>query len=397
MTERPIPRRVTIVGSGAAGISTAVALRGLGFDGAIRVIGSDPEAPYDRPPLSKEVLSGKWSLDDVRFHPESHYRDLDIEVLLGREARSLDAATRTVTLADGTLVEGDVVVIATGVRPRPHPVVGVRPHAFQLTDARDVDPLRAELVPGTRVVVVGAGFLGLELAASAAELGCLVEIIELAAGPLAGRVPESISGRLAELHTSHGVKMRFGRAVARVFRQEDAIAGLELDDGTLVRADVVIVAIGTVPNVEWLDSSGLDVAGGVASDALGRTTADGIYVVGDVARVRDARTGREGRREHRSNAAESAQVVATQIMNAELPVPVLPSFWTDQYDVKLQFVGEVDASAELEITEATLASDRFSGFLRSEGKVIGAFAWNSPRSLTQHRRHLAADQAIANP
>jgi NADPH-dependent 2,4-dienoyl-CoA reductase/sulfur reductase-like enzyme len=387
--------RVVVVGAGAAGVSTAMALRAFDYDGQIVVIGGEDEVPYDRPPLSKQVLSGQWELNDIRLHPDRHYDENDIELLLGTPATAFDLSTRSVWLADGTHIDGDVVVIATGVRPRSHPLIHQAHGAVALSTGRDAVALRDALAIGVRLTVVGGGYLGLEVAATAAELGCLVDVVDRAPVPLAGRVPALVSHRLAALHHSHGVVMHPARTVESSVSREGRIRGLRLDDGRVIESDLVVVAVGSAPNVEWLANSGLDLTDGIRVDVSGRAT-DAVFAVGDIASSYDPFAGRHTRHEHRGNASESAVRAAAAIVGRPLPPPAAPSFWSDQYDVKLQFVGIVNADAEFALVEGDGEGDRFAGTLTAGGRLVGAVAWNASRALIPLRRQLTPEPALAS-
>ncbi|MFI9834733.1 NAD(P)/FAD-dependent oxidoreductase [Streptomyces sp. NPDC051913] len=388
------PAHVLVVGASASGLTTAEALRRKGYEGRITVLGDEPHAPYDRPPLSKQVLSGAWEPDRAALRTQDMLDALDAEFVLGDPAVSLDTATRTVRTGSGRELRADAVVIATGVRPRTLPgqegLSGV--HVLRTVD--DSLTLRKELLGASRVVVVGEGVLGSEIAATARTLGLDVTLTGPLAAPMALQVGPLVSGALGELHTERGVRLRLGSGVEGFTSEAGRVTGVRLTSGEELPADVVVVAIGAVPTTAWLADSGLELDNGVVCDSRCRAE-EGIYAVGDVARWHHEHLGRLIRLENRTNVTEQAAAVAAGILGDEQPYTPLPYFWTDQFDAKLQVHGFLPTGAEVDIVEGELAARRFVARYRSEGRVTGVLGWNMPKQTRLRRQEILDDLAVA--
>jgi NADPH-dependent 2,4-dienoyl-CoA reductase/sulfur reductase-like enzyme len=362
--------RIVVVGASAAGLTAAETLRREGYTGALTLIGEEPHAPYDRPPLSKQVLAGAWQAEQLALRTKGQIDELDLDLRLGTTATGLDTAARVVRLGDATQVAYDGLIVATGVRPRRLPGEG----GHVLRTLRDAQELRARLGPGRRLVVVGAGFLGAEAAGVARGLGCEVVLLEPAPVPLAHAVGEQVGRVLSEAHREHGVDLRTGVAVTEV-----ADGGVLLADGQLVEADEVLVAIGSQPNTAWLDGSRLDVADGLVCDEYCEA-APGVYGAGDVARWHNPLFGTSMRIEHRTNAAEQGMAVARNLLQPEArkPFAPVPYFWSDQYDMKIHAYGYLRGHDTVEIVEGDLEQRRFLATYRKEGRLVGALAIGMP-------------------
>jgi NADPH-dependent 2,4-dienoyl-CoA reductase/sulfur reductase-like enzyme len=337
----------------------------------LTLLGDELHEPYDRPPLSKQYLSGKWDMDRVWLRREE---GLDFDMRLGVAATGLDVEAGVVTLDDGTALPFDGLVIATGASPRTLP--GFE-DAIVLRTLDDCRRLQHSLKPRARVAVIGAGFIGSEVAATARELGCEVTIVEVLPRPLARVFPAVIGDVLADLHRQHGVTLRLGETVA---------SADELD------ADVVVVGIGVAPSTGWLIGSSLTLDNGVVCDATCAALGGGGRVVaaGDVARWPNALFDDELMRvEHWTNAAEQAEAAARTLLGARERFMPVPYFWSDQYDVKIQFVGTCAADDELEVFEGSLEDRKFvAGFGRG-GRLVGALALSMPRQLMRYRVAIA--------
>ncbi|MFC8797950.1 NAD(P)/FAD-dependent oxidoreductase [Promicromonospora sp. NPDC057138] len=376
-------RDVVVVGASAGGLATAEGLRRGGFDGRITLVGAEPHLPYDRPPLSKQVLAGQWEPDRLPLRPSSDIEALNLDLRLGTAATAVDLRARTVALDTGEEVGYDALVAATGVTPRRLP--GGRGHV--LRNLEDALALRDRLRPGRRLAVVGAGFLGAEAAAVARGLGCAVTVVEPAPVPLAHAVGARVGQVLTQAHRERGVDLCTGVGVTRVHD-----GGLELADSSTVEADDVLVAVGSVPNTGWLELSGLPVADGLVCDEY-CAAAPGVYGVGDVARWDNPLFGVSMRIEHRTHAGEQGLAVARNLLNPEAPRPFapVPYFWSDQYDMKIQAYGYLRGHDEVRIVEGDLAERRFLAAYRTGDRLAGVLAIGMPpRALRPWRQHIAA-------
>jgi NADPH-dependent 2,4-dienoyl-CoA reductase/sulfur reductase-like enzyme len=379
------PRRVVVVGGSAAGLSAAETLRRRGFAGEIVVIEREADAGYERPPLSKQVLRGEAP-------PAGRLLDrtnrLGIEIRRGVSATALDVAGRLVTLSDGTTLGYGDLVIATGVVPRRLPqsdVAGVH----VLRTRADAARLRADLTRSRSLVVLGAGFLGMEVAASARRLGVEVTVVDVLDNPLDARIGAAAAGQLRDRHRAEGV--RFLTAVVAGFVREASaarVAAVALSDGTVLPADCVLMAVGSQPAVEWLQGSGLDLRDGVVCDQWCRA-APGVWAAGDVARWRHPATGASMRIEHRTNATEQAVAVARNILGDAVPFAPVPYIWTDQYDVRIQLAGIAPPGVAAERTEGGgSGTDSFTVVFRAGARVVGVLAWNAAKALAALRRQI---------
>lgn len=375
------PERVVIVGAGLAGVRTAERLREGGHTGAITLVGEEAEPPYDRPPLSKQVLRGEREV--VRLRDPDSYAELGVELGLGLRAESLDVEARVVALDDGTALGYDALVIATGAHPRT--LAGaVHPGMHVLRSAEDCRSLRTAALTASRAVVVGGGFIGCEVAASLRLLGLDVTVVELASAPLVTVLGEELSADVVALHERNGVTMRCGVGVDAL-TGDDRVTGVRLLDGSDVPADIVVVGLGVTPTVGWLTDSGLVIDNGVSCDEFGRASAPGVYALGDVASWHDPRTGRAHRYEHWTSAVDQAGVVARTILTgdagAALPVPY---FWSDQYKVKIQSLGLPSGSAD-EIVVLELTEAKRLALYGTDGMLTGAVGFSSPSAVMKTR------------
>ncbi|WP_020419953.1 NAD(P)/FAD-dependent oxidoreductase [Amycolatopsis sp. ATCC 39116] len=380
-------RVIAIAGASLAGLSTARALREAGFDGRVVVVGDEPHRPYDRPPLSKEFLAGTMSAADLAL--ENDDEDLDVDWRLGARAVALDPALRTIVLDSGERITCDGVVLATGARARRlpgSPLAGV--HTLRTLD--DAIALRAELVPGARLVVIGAGFIGAEVASTARGLGLAVTVVEQQAVPLAGPLGVELGGVCAALHGEHGVELITGVGVAGLTGAE-RVRSVHLTDGRELPADVVVVGVGAVPNTEWLAGSGLDAERGVRTDARCATGFPSVVAVGDCAVSHNPFAGAEIRLEHWTNALEQpATAAATLLGHEQLPSPRAPYFWSDQYGARLQFAGHRREGDRMEIVDGDPAARRFTAVFRRGDRPVAVFAMNQPKVFGRWRRELRA-------
>jgi 3-phenylpropionate/trans-cinnamate dioxygenase ferredoxin reductase component len=378
---------VLVVGGGAAGLAAVETLRSEGYAGSLTMVCDEPELPYDRPPLSKQVLTGAWDVERTRFREAAHYADLGIRLVRGR-AGALDPDGRTVYLSDGYPLRFDGLIIATGVRPRRLPTGHELAGVHVLRDHPDVAALRAAFAGAPRVVIVGGGFLGMEVAAAARGLGLDVTVIEPLAQPMIRQVGPMIGAEVARLHREHGVDLRTGIGVTELMGDGGVLTGVALTDGDVVPAECALVAIGAVPATEWLGTSGLAIGDGVECDEFCRA-APGIYAAGDVASWVNPRYQRRMRVEHRMNATEQGRAAAVNLLKGDVqPFAPLPYFWSDQYTVKIQVHGHLSDGAEATIEEGSPADGKFVALYRKDGAPTAVVGWNSPARLIRYRKLL---------
>jgi NADPH-dependent 2,4-dienoyl-CoA reductase/sulfur reductase-like enzyme len=390
------PARIVVVGASLAGLRAVESLRQLGHEGTIVAIGAEPHRSYDRPPLSKQVLAGEWEADATALRKDDD-DSLDVDWRLGCRARSLDTGTRTVTLDDGETVPYDGLVIATGATPRRLPgaegINGV--HVLRTLD--DCLALRAELERGPKVVVVGAGFIGAEVAATCRGRRLDVTMLEALPVPLERALGARMGTVCAGLHREHGVDLRLSTGVdGFVAGGGGRIAQVRLTDGGAVDADVVVVGIGVAPETSWLDGSGVTVNNGVVCDETLAASAPGVVAAGDVCRWPNPLFGVQMRLEHWTNAAEQGLAAARRLLGFAEPFAPVPYFWSDQYDRKFQFVGIADPDDDVEVVEGATADYQFIALYGRAGRLVGALALNRPRPLMQYRRMIADQSSFAD-
>ena len=389
-----------VVGASLAGLRAAEELRRLGFDGRLVVAGAEQHLPYDRPPLSKELLAGDWEPAQVALRKQG-YDDLDVEWRLGVRATALDTAARTVTLADGDVLAFDGCVIATGSTPRTLPDTPALPGIHVLRSLDDCLALRADLDHSPRVVVVGAGFIGAEVAATCRGRHLDVTLLEALPTPMVRGLGPVLGDVLGRLHRDHGVDLRTGVGVAG-FEGTERVERVLLDDGTAVEADVVVVGVGVVPATEWLEGSGLTLDNGIVCDAT-LLAAPGITAAGDVCRWPNPLfDGEPMRLEHWTNAAEQGVAVAARLLTDDReaqPFAPVPFVWSDQYETKIQVAGLVRGDDEIEVVDGSLEERTFVAAVGRRGRLVGAVAFSRPRVLMQYRRLIAErttfDDALA--
>ncbi|MCI3273739.1 NAD(P)/FAD-dependent oxidoreductase [Streptomyces cylindrosporus] len=378
--------RIVVVGASAAGLAAVETLRREGYDGTLTLVGDEPLAPYDRPPLSKQLLASEWEPERLDLRPADDLAALGLDLRLGVAATGLELAERTVRLADGSEVPYDGLIVATGVRPRRLPGEGA--HVLRTLD--DALTLRDRLGPGLRLVVVGAGFLGAEAAAVAWRLGAKVTLLEPAPVPMAHAVGTEVGAMLTAAHVERGVDLRCGTGVSEV--TED---GVRLADGQVIEADEVLVAIGSLPNTEWLEGSGLSVGDGVVCDEYCEA-ARNVYAAGDVARWYNPLFGTSMRIEHRTNAAEQGMAAARNLLRpaGRKPFAPVPYFWSDQYDMKIQAYGYLRGHDEVAVVDGDLSERRFVAAYRTGDRVTGALAVGMPpKAIRTWRQAIAAGAA----
>jgi NADPH-dependent 2,4-dienoyl-CoA reductase/sulfur reductase-like enzyme len=387
------PDGVLVVGASAAGLGAAEALRRKGYDGRLTVLGAEPHLPYDRPPLSKQVLSGSWRPERAQLRQPDALSKLDAEFVLGDPAVGLDTVARAVATKSGRVLTAEAVVLATGLRPRTLPgqdgLAGV--HVLRTLD--DSLALRADLVVGKRVVVVGDGVLGAEIAATARGMGLAVTMAGPQPAPLAYQFGPMVAEMLAELHAANGVELRLGAAVTGLASAAGRVTGVCLETGEVLPADVVVVAFGAAPVTDWLSGSGVLCDNGVVCDSRCRA-AEGIYAAGDVARWHHETLDALLRLENRTNATEQAVAVAANILGADQPYTPVPYFWTDQFDVKIHVHGTLPAGAEVTIVDGDPADRGFVARFSHGGVVAGVLGWNMPKQVRLRRQEIVGGSLL---
>lgn len=381
---------IVVVGGGAAGVTAAETLRREGFQGRIALVCEESHLPYDRPPLSKQILTGAWDTDRLWLRELQHYRDLNIELHYARAER-LDPERRRVHLRDDSYLDYDGLIIATGVRPRPLPQHEHRDGMHMLRGIPDVEALRATLTSDRQLVVIGAGLLGMEAAASALTLGLDVAVVDPLPQPMVRQVGPTIGAAIADLHRARGVRLHTGVGVRELYDNGSHITGVGLTDGTDLPADSVLVSIGAIPAVDWLADSGLPLGNGVECDEYCRVT-DNIYAAGDVASWLNPRYGKRMRLEHRMNATEQGSAAAINLLKGDgEPFAPLPYFWSDHYNVKIQVHGLITPESEFSIVEGSLEEGKFVGLYHHLGRLTAVLGWNSPAKLLRYRKQLLED------
>lgn len=391
------PRRIVVVGASLAGLRAAEELRRLGFDGSLTLVGAEPHLPYDRPPLSKDFLAGTTDAEGIALRRQS-YDDLALDLRIGVRATALDVAGRAVTTDAGETLAFDGLVVATGAAARRLPNQPDLPGIHVLRTLDDAAALRADLDAAPRVVVVGAGFIGAEVAATCRARGLDVTVLEALTSPMVRGLGPALGDTLAGLHRDHGVDLRLGIGVAG-FDGDTRVERVRLDDGTAVDADVVVVGVGAVPVTDWLGGSGLTVDNGVLCDET-LSAAPGVVAAGDVARwPNPAFAGEIMRLEHWTNATEMGVAAAARLLATDAEAQAfasVPFVWSDQYDVKIQCVGHPRGDDEVEVVDGSLEERRFVVVFGRAGRLTGAVAFSRPRLLMQYRRLLVEGASFAD-
>ncbi|MEU6261239.1 FAD-dependent oxidoreductase [Streptomyces sp. NPDC047043] len=378
--------RVLIVGASLAGLRTAEALRASGSDAAICMVGSEPHAPYDRTPLSKELLTGDREPHEVALRTPEQLADLELDLRLGTAATSLDLAGHGVGFDDGSRLTADVIVLATGSRSRSLAGTAGYDNVFGLRSLEDAAAIRAAMTTATSLVVVGSGFIGSEVASAGRARGLDVTVIESASAPLARVFGAELGSKLGGFHEQAGSSLLCGRTVVS-FKEAGSsrVDGVLLDDGTEVAGDLFVIGVGSVPNAEWLSSSGLDVTDGVRCTASGQAVgAEHVYAVGDVARWWSPRYGEAVRTEHWTAAGEQAAVVAAVIQGRTPSDDLLPYVWSDQFGHRVQIVGRPRASDDLALLRDV--EEGLAAITGHDGVLSSAVVVDQPRLFARLRR-----------
>ncbi|MFN0093602.1 MAG: NAD(P)/FAD-dependent oxidoreductase [Dehalococcoidia bacterium] len=384
--------RVVIVGASLAGLRAAGALRRAKFDGEITLIGAEPHLPYDRPPLSKQILVGKWAPEKAALSAPADFEKQRIDLKLGVRATALDTAGKAVVLEGGERVPYDAIIIATGASPRklrgtPEGLGGIH----TLRTMEDALAIRAAMEQGARVAVVGAGFIGAEVAAAARERGLETTVVEVFSQPLERALGARIGAAAAKVHRDHGVDLRLGVGVAG-FEGSGRVERVVLENGDRIAADLVVVGIGVVPETGWLEDSGLTLRDGVVCDATLNAGVPGVYAVGDLCRWYNQLFEQEMRLEHWTNAVEQGMAAARNIVagpGAARPYAAVPYVWSDQYDLSIQTVGYTAGHDEVAVKHGSLETGELVALYGRQGRLVAAVGFNMPRELNDYRRLIA--------
>jgi 3-phenylpropionate/trans-cinnamate dioxygenase ferredoxin reductase component len=388
--------QVVVVGAGLGGLRVAESLREAGCDAPLAIIGEEPHLPYNRPPLSKESLAGGISVEELQFRRRPSIDDA--RWLLGSPAVSSDLAAGTITLADGSVEPFAGLAIATGIRPRQLPIPGPTAGRFLLRNASDAAALREQLVPGAHLVILGAGFIGCEVAATARGLGVEVDVVALDTEPMIGALGAELGAAMRRAHEEHGVRWHLGRTV-REFLGDESVTGVLLDDGSQIPATVVLEAVGSVPNTEWLQGNGLDLSDGVLVDETLRVVGSPrpAVAVGDIARYPNALfPGDPSRIEHWNMPTETGrragQTLAALMQETEVgePFRALPAFWSDQYDLNMQSYG-IPVLGKPVLVDGRWDGDCIVEY-RAGDELVGVIGVNRTKDLMVYRKALLAGQ-----
>ena len=377
---------VVIAGGGLAAQRCAETLRRNGYEGRVTVVCAEAHRPYDRPPLSKEALSTGGADAALPYRSAEWYEEQSIDLRLGTSACGVNLAERRLALAGGDELHYEWLVIATGSRPRSLPLLEGYENVSQLRTLDDCRGLRDVLAGGPKLAIVGAGFIGQEVAATARRLGARVTLVEAAPTPLIGLLGRQLGEWFARLHREEGVEVLTGRTVTRV-ESNGAVRALELSDGCRLAADHVVVGVGVAPDIEWLAGSGLESRGGVAVDPHGRTGVDRVLAIGDAAATFDALAGGHVPGSHWEAAGRQGARAARVILGLDPGPMPLTSFWTDQYGIRIQYLGHARLADSMEI-DGTPESRSFTATFTRDGRAVAALIVGRPRALPQARRQI---------
>ncbi|MEN9504939.1 MAG: hypothetical protein RI958_865 [Actinomycetota bacterium] len=395
---------VVVVGASLAGLRACETLRTDGFTGRVTLVGAEPEMPYDRPPLSKKLLAGEWEADRIRLRKPADLESLGLDLRLGVAATGLDLGRRSLAMADGAAIGFDSLVIATGAATRRLPGQPDLDGVCDLRTVADALDLRARLrTEQTRLTVIGAGFIGLEVAATARQLGCVVTVLEGAPAPLVRGLGAEMGAAVASVHLRHGVDLRCGVQVRAIEGADGRVTGVRLADGTLIGSDVVLVGIGVSPAIGWLADSGLELGDGIICDDALWTGVPGVFAAGDCARwhnhVFDPHDDAVMRVEHWTNAAEQGAHAARNLLAQAAGQPLapyqsVPFFWSDQFESRVQFVGRAHGGDEVHVFAGS-TDGAFAAMYGYEGRLRGVLGVSMPKMVMPFRALVAAKASWA--
>lgn len=374
--------RVVVVGASLAGVHAAEALRERGFAGELVLISAEDRLPYERPPISKENLLGPVDEGLSLLRAESWYGEQGVELRLGQRALALDPRRRTLTLSDHGEIAFDGLVLATGSSARRLSPLHDLPDVHVLRTVDDAERLRAELLPGRHLVVIGGGFIALEVAGAARKLGLEVTVIERSSAPLAGVFGEDVGSWFRSLHERQGVGLICDTPITAVTKTPAGFT-IELLNGSQLHADVVVAGVGAAPAVEWLEGSGIDLSDGIACTPSLRTSVPGVVAAGDIVRWNNPVYGESMRVEHWSNAVEQGRHAAASLLGEDVPFASVPYFWSDQHDTKMRFVGRAAGATDIRVESAT--EDKLVVAYGRNGVLVGALCVGAPRLIGSYK------------
>lgn len=370
---------VIVVGGGHAAGQVAASLRQEGYEGAITVIGEEPHPPYQRPPLSKQYLAGEQTLEKVYLRPESFYSGKDITLKTGVRVEALNVTEQTVTTSGAETLGYEHLIIATGTRPRMLPIPGADlPGVHYLRTIADVDGIRAELSSGKKMVIVGGGYIGLEVAAVASVAGAEVTVLEMEERILQRVTTEQMSAYYHQLHTSRGINIRVNTGASSIAGTDKVEAVVCGDES--IPADLVVVGIGVIPNIELAEAAGITCDNGIVVDDRCKTSAANVYAIGDCSNHPNGLLDRRLRLESVPNAMEQSRVTAATIVGKDKVYNSMPWFWSDQYELKLQMLG-FSADGEETVQRGDTDSNEFAVFYLKDGAIVAVDAVNCPREF----------------
>lgn len=371
------PEHVVVIGGGLAGAKTVEALRDQGFEGAVTLIAAESDLPYERPPLSKGFLAGSAPFEEAVVHPQEWYTEHSIHLRRGERVTAIDPGAHQVSVDDGSTIGYDKLVLATGSVPRTASLPGAAAHGVhQLRTRADAEQIRAEFGKGRRLVIIGGGWIGLEVAATARGAETAVSVIEPSELPLARAIGPQVAAVYAEVHRAHGVDLRTSTTAAEILTEDGRATGVKLTDGEVIDADAVVIGIGAVPVVDLAESAGLAVDNGVLVDAGLRTSDPDIYAVGDIANQQHPRLGRRVRVEHWATALNQPAVAVTNLLGGSAEYDELPYFFSDQYDLGMEFYGDISTAARVVIRGDLEAREFVAFWLDSDTHITAVMNVN---------------------
>ncbi len=387
-------KQIVLVGASLAGLRAAETLRSAGFEGGIHLINGEKFPPYDRPPLSKRFLSDNWDDDRIALRKADDLKSLNLNFLNNTSAQMLDTASNTIQLSDGKSLEYDGIIIATGCLVRAIPNQPSAKNLVMLRTLEDAHQLRSQLRPGARVVIIGAGFIGLEVASTAKNLGCEVTVLEGSPAPLIRGLGQEMGAKFADFHRARGVDVRCGVKVEG-FTEEGGVVSQVIVDDVAIEADVVVVGIGVAPNTDWLEGSGLKIDNGIVCDEYLNAGVANVFAAGDVVRWPNAASGPLGspevmRIEHWTNAVEQGVASATNLLaflngDAQTPFESVPFFWSDQFDKRIQFMGRSHPEDIVEMITGSFEDGKFIAAYGHGDQLCGVLGLSMPKPVMMSR------------